>query len=465
VTIFISTHFVNEAARCDRISLMHAGRVLASEPPAAMVEERHAASLEEAFIGYLEDASARELEKRSGPPAPAKKAPPVIMTSDGEATELHNIFSLRRMLSYTMRETLELRRDPFRATLALVGSILLMIVIGYGITMDVDNLTFAVLDYDQTTVSRDYVFSLAGSGYFNERPPLANYEEMDRRMRSGDISLALEIPPGFARDLGRGSPVEIGVWLDGAMPQRAETILGYVQGMHAQWLGAMATRHQSQTGPGSPATIETRFRYNPDVKSLVAMVPAVIPLLLLMIPAMLAALSVVREKELGSITNLYVTPVTRLEFLVGKQLPYIALGMLNFFLLAALAVTIFGVPIKGSFLAGATAALLYVTCATAIGLLISTFMRSQIAAIFGTAIATILPATQLSGLLDPIASLQGPAAVVAHIFPATHFLVISRGIFAKGLGFQDLYHAFIPLLIAIPVLVGLSTVLLKKQEN
>src|SRR5690606_14552817 len=210
---------------------------------------------------------------------------------------------------------------------------------------------------------------------------------------------------------------------------------------------------------------ETRFRYNPNVESIVAMVPAVIPLLLLLIPAMLTALSVVREKELGSIINFYVTPVTRLEFLLGKQLPYVILGMANFLLLALLAVTLFGVPFTGSFLALALATLLYVGAATAMGLLISTFMRSQIAAIFGTAILTMLPATQFSGMIDPVSSLEGLGAVIGQIFPTTHYLTISRGTFSKQLSFSDLHSSFVPLLIAVPVLIGLAAALLKKQET
>ena len=179
---------------------------------------------------------------------------------------------------------------------------------------------------------------------------------------------------------------------------------------------------------------------------------------------MLAALSVVREKELGSIVNLYVTPVTRLEFLLGKQIPYIVLAMINYVVLAMLAVTVFGVPFKGSVLTQATAAVLYVTCATGMGLLISTFMRTQVAAIFGTAVLTILPAAQFSGMIDPVSTLEGLGAMIGEIYPTTYFLTISRGTFSKGLGFADLHRTFIPLLIAIPVLIGLSVALLKKQE-
>src|SRR5690606_28246096 len=135
--------------------------------------------------------------------------------------------------------------------------------------------------------------------------PLTSHAELDRRMRSGEISLAIEIPPGFGRDLERGGPAEVAAWIDGAMPQRAETIRGYVQAMHLGWLQRMARERLGQEAT-SLSSLEIRFRYNPDVKSLPAMVPAIIPLLLMMIPAMLTALAVVREKELGSILNFYV---------------------------------------------------------------------------------------------------------------------------------------------------------------
>jgi ribosome-dependent ATPase len=465
VTIFISTHFVNEAQRCDRISLMHAGRVLVSDTPAGLIEKRGTTTLEEAFIGYLEDAAEAERGAELSPVAekPGKTEPVVVPTSVSEPKP-SPAFSLRRMLSYSRREALELSRDPIRLTLAGLGSVLLMFIMGYGITMDVENLNFAVLDRDQTTVSRDYVLNLSGSRYFTELSPITDYDDLDRRMRAGEISMALEIPPGFGRDVGRGKTVQIGVWIDGAMPSRGETIRSYVRAMHSLWLADVARRKGRGELLAAPATIETRFRYNPDVKSLVAMVPAVIPLLLLLIPAMLAALSVVREKDLGSIINFYVTPVTRMEFLLGKQLPYIVLGMLNFLLLAALAVTVFGVPFKGSFVVLTTAAFLYVACATAMGLFISAFMRSQVAAIFGTAVLTILPAAQFSGIIDPVSSLEGGGALIGRIYPTTHFLTISRGTFSKGLGFADLSDSFPPLVIAIFVLIGLSAALLRKQE-
>ncbi|EJG2193819.1 TPA: ribosome-associated ATPase/putative transporter RbbA [Klebsiella oxytoca] len=459
VTIFISTHFMNEAERCDRISLMHAGKVLASDTPQALVEQRGSATLEEAFIAWLQEAA----EATQPPDAQATAVP--AMEHKTESSVPRQAFSLQRLFSYSRREALELRRDPVRSTLALLGTVILMFIMGYGISMDVEDLRFAVLDRDQTVSSQGWSQNIAGSRYFIEQPPLQSYSELDRRMRNGELAVAIEIPPNFGRDIARGTPVQIGVWVDGAMPNRAETVRGYVQAMHLAWLQEMASRQASPNSDTSLISIETRYRYNPDVKSLPAIVPAVIPLLLMMIPAMLSALSVVREKELGSIINLYVTPTTRSEFLLGKQVPYIVLGMFNFFLLCALSVFVFGVPHKGSFLTLTLAALLYVTIATGLGLLISTFMKSQIAAIFGTAIITLIPATQFSGMIDPVASLEGPGRWIGQIYPTSHFLTIARGTFSKALNLTDLWGSFIPLLIAVPLVLGLSVWLLKKQEG
>ncbi|PLP43444.1 multidrug ABC transporter ATP-binding protein, partial [Klebsiella pneumoniae] len=282
VTIFISTHFMNEAERCDRISLMHAGKVLASDTPQALVEQRGSNSLEEAFIAWLKEAQ---------PSSPVPEEPTSAVASHSGHTAPRQAFSLRRLFSYSRREALELRRDPVRSTLALLGTVILMFIMGYGISMDVEDLRFAVLDRDQTLSSQGWSQNIAGSRYFIEQAPLRSYDELDRRMRDGELAVAIEIPPNFGRDIARGTPVQIGVWVDGAMPNRAETVRGYVQAMHLAWLQEMAGRQSSPQRDTSLISIETRYRYNPEVKSLPAIVPAVIPLLLMMIPAMLSALS------------------------------------------------------------------------------------------------------------------------------------------------------------------------------
>ena len=458
VTIFISTHFMNEAQRCDRISLMHAGRVLASDTPAALAAGHGGGNLEAAFIEYLERASG------SAAAAPVQAAPEVPRPASQTAAPPRR-FSPQRVASYAHREALELMRDPIRLVFALIGTALLMFILGYGISMDVQDLPYAALDRDQSPESRAYLRNFEDSRYFVTRAPIADQTQLDHRMRTGELSLAVEIPPGFGRDLKRGAKPEIGVWIDGAMPFRAETILGYVQGVHLGYLSELSYDALGTPAQFGAAEVAVRYRYNQDVRSLDAMVPAVIPILLIFIPSMLMALGVVREKELGSIINLYVTPVTRLEFLLGKQLPYVGLGMINFFGLVLLAVTAFGVPLKGSLLALAAGALLYVIAATGLGLLISAFTRTQIAALFGTALATMLPAIQFSGLTHPITSLEGGAAIAGKLYPTTWVLLISRGTFSKALGFADLYPYFFALAAFVPVLTILSVLLLRKQGD
>ncbi len=478
VTIFISTHFMNEAERCDRISLMHAGRVLASDTPAALCAARGQPTLEAAFIDYLEEATGIRTQaavdrgnrteiSSSAASATSPGATPETAAQaavDGSPRRERSAFSLRRLLGYAYRESLELRRDPVRLAFALLGSVLLMFVLGYGISMDVEGLRFAALDRDGSPESRAYVQNIAGSRYFVERPAIADDAELDRRMRSGELSLAVDLPPGFGRDLRRGHWPEVGVWIDGAMPYRGETIRGYVQGLHLDYVQQLV-REATGTTTGYPVNIVSRYRYNQDVKSIYAMVPAVIPLLLIFIPAILMALGVVREKELGSITNLYVTPVTRLEFLLGKQLPYVVVTMISFLLLLLQSQLVFHVPVKGSLPALVVAALLYVVVTTGFGLLVSTFTRTQIAALFGTAMLAIIPTVSFSGLTSPVSSLEGAGYWIGQFFPASYFLIISRGIFTKALGFADLLPHFLALAAFIPVLTALSVLLLKKQET
>ena len=483
VTIFISTHFMDEAARCDRISLMHAGKVLASDTPAQLTEARGAKTLEEAFIAYLEEAvianeSASEKALKANEPEPTKeqqaksivegKAPASTEETDNKTVRKHHkdkSFSLLRLFGYAHREMLELIRDPIRLTFALLGSVILMFALGYGLTFDVEDLSFAVLDQDRTPESRDYIQNISGSRYFLEKDAIQSSADLDKRMRSGDISLAIEIPPSFGHDLKRNKQPEIVVWIDGAMPFRGSTMQGYITGIHYAYLTDWYLRNYGVSPSLIPAEIASRYRYNQDFKSIDAMVPAVIPLLLILIPAILMALGVVREKELGSITNLYVTPVTRLEFLLGKQLPYILVSMVSFFALICLAVYVFGVPLKGSFIALIISALLYVIATTGIGLLISAFTNTQIAALIVTAVIVLVVAVSFCGMINPVSSQEGVAAIIGEYFPTTYFLEASRGAFNKALGFNDLSQYFFPLFAFIPVLTIASIYLLPNQDK
>ncbi len=483
VTIFVSTHFMNEAERCDRISLMDSGHVLATDTPANLVSARGVSTLEDAFISYLEEATGARAAEAAAFATPSAKTvePPRLPPSRQRA------FSLQRLFAYTIRETIELLRDPIRLTFALLGTALLMVVFGYGISTDVNNLTFAVLDHDKSHESRAYLEELRGSTYFVEKPPLADYSDLEKRMQSGRIRAGIEIPPGFGRDIERGRPAWVAAWVDGAMPFRADTIRGYLQAMHQLYLTDPAVKTTTPAPPSSqpapyssatagapppysfaarpPARIEIRYKYNQDFESVYAMVPSSLSMLLALFPAILMALAIVREKELGSIINLYVTPVSRIEFLLGKQIPYIGVAMANFALMFLMALFLFRVPLKGSFLTLLFGTLIYVTTTTAYGMVISAFARTQIAALFGTMIMTVLPATQFAGQMVPVSSLSPTAQIIGRAFPMTYFRPIAVGTFTKGLGFGDLAAHLGQLAVFIPALTLISLLLLRKQER
>jgi ribosome-dependent ATPase len=458
VTIFLSTHFMNEAERCDRMSMMHAGKVLAQGPPAQLVAERKAKNLEDAFIGYLEEAAQKsvitsatsEPGEMSGPASPAG--------------ETQSKFSFGRVWAFARREAVELQHDSVRLAFAVLGPILLMIVFGYGISLDVEHLPFAVLDFDGTPASRDYVDGFRGSIYFDEQAPIPNYEELDRRLRNGELRIALELPPAFQKDLQRGRQPEVSAFLDAAVPFRAETARGYIESVHDQYLSQL--RKSKGLPPASkPIKIESRALYNQNFKSIYAMVPGDIMLLLILIPSMLTALSVVREKELGSIANFYAAPATRLEFLAGKQLPYVGVALVQFVTLVALAIFLFRVPLKGSWETLVLGGVIYVLASTGFGLLISVFAPTQTAAIFAAAIITILPAVQFSGMFVPVSSLTGGAWFAAKIFPSTYFQAISVGTFTKALGLPSLWRNVVALGLLALIYFVASVVLLEKQED
>ena len=456
VTIFLSTHFMNEAQRCDRISLMHAGKVLACDTPAALQLQFKGQTLEAAFVTCLEQAQA--------PIATAAPPTPIDTTLAPVAPMQDSRFSFGRLRALASREGKELLRDKVRMAFALLGAMFMMVIFGYGISLDVEKLAFAVYDQDQTPQSRAYLEAFRSSRYFDEQPPISDPAQLHRRLQRSEIKLALEIPPGFGRDLFAGRQPAVAAWLDGGMPFRAETSRNYVEAVHQGNLVQLAEQSSPALNRQAAAQLETRFRYNQDVVSVNAIGPGVMALILAFIPAMLTALGIVREKELGSITNFYATPLTRLEFLLGKQAPYLAISLINLAVLTAMNRWLFGVPFKGSGLTLAFGGLLYVLATTSMGLLISAFTRTQIAAILGTMIITSLPTIQFSGLIVPRSSLDGAAAVMGMLFPAGYFLDIAVGTFTKALDIRQLWPQCLALFGFFLGFTGLSLAMLKKQE-
>lgn len=453
VTLFVSTHFMNEAERCDRVSLMDRGRVLAVGTPQELMRQRQAATLEDAFISFLEEAQ---------PPAVAAGHAAMVEQGGVRAAPSGWRAAWARVWAFARRETIELRRDRMRLGFALLGPIVLLCIAASSISFDIERVRFAVLDEDRSFASRDLVEHFWGSPYFSEQPAPRSRAQADEMLRAGTAQLLIDLPPGFERDLLTGRQPEIGMLIDGTEPFTAANVRAYVTGVVLEYVAALERSRPGGAAP-LPVSVEPRFIYNQEFRSIYAITPGVIMLALILVPAMLTALGVVREKETGSITNLYASPATIGEYLLGKQLPYVAIAMVSYVSLVVITILLLGVPLKGSFLALSVGALLFILAGTALGLLISTVVDSQVAAIFGTAIICLIPSVNFSGLLYPVSTLTGSGYWIALGFPSSWFQLISLGGFTKGLGARS----FLPMYAA---LAGLATVymlgarlLLKKQ--
>ncbi len=460
VTIFVTTHFMNEADRCDRISLMHAGRVLAVGAPRDLVKQRGSSSLEDCFAGYLAEAAGIDRSKT------LELAPAAAAEAEAEALAPPKRFNPGRLWAYARRETVELLRDPIRLAFAAVGPVILMLAFGYGISFDIENLAMASFDQDDTPQSRELLQGFEGSRYFSMQPPIKSAEEAERRLKSGNTQIVVEAPPGFGRDLLNGRKPEVDATVDGAMTFRGETAKNYVSGV-VRKQGEELQREVHR--PGTPNAwdennIETRFRYNQAFLSVNAMVPSIFMLMLCLIPAIMSAIAIVREKETGSIANFRSTPITRFEFLIGKQLPYVAVAMINFFALLLIALFVFHVPVKGPFLVLLLGTFVYVISTTGFGELISSFTRTQVAAVFATTILSVVPAVNFSGMLAPVSSLSGGARIIGLSFPSSWYQQVSVGVFAKALGMADLWPNIAAIAVIALVFMILSLILLRKQE-
>ncbi|WP_417808147.1 ribosome-associated ATPase/putative transporter RbbA [Thioclava sp.] len=456
VTIFVSTHFMNEAERCDRISLMHAGRVLAVGTPADLAHSKGTDSLEEAFVSYLREA---ETTPDRAP------APPAIHAATESPASVHRSFDPARLWAFARRESIELLRDKIRLSFAFLGPLILMLTFGYGISFDVQDLPYAVFDQDQSAESRALMESFSGSRWFSEQPPATSSADLSARMKSAELVVGIEIPPEFGKDLLRSERPEVRVMVDGAMPFRAETTRGYLSGLAASYMSDQIERTYGRVINTSAASVETRFRYNQSFESVYAMIPSVIMLMLILIPSMMSAMGVVREKETGSIANFRSTPVTRTEFILGKQLPYIVIALISFVTLMMMAYGVFGVTVKGSISTLLLGTLLYVMAATGFGVLISAFTRTQVAATFAAAVIAIIPAVNFSGLLVPVSSLSGSGRLIGLAFPSAWYQQISVGTFTKSLGFGELWQNHLMLAGFAVFFIAVSILALRKQEK
>lgn len=354
----------------------------------------------------------------------------------------------KRIVALAWKEWREIVRDRLFFALAFIVPTMLMLIFGFGLTLDVENLPFAVVDHDRTPASRDYAYRFISSRYFDFKGYADDERTIDRLLADNQVRVALVIPPRFDERLSRGEPAPVQVIIDGTFPMRAQTTQGYVAAINA----AVSAENMAQALSATrgvpmaeararvqPVKLEVRYLYNQSIKSIWSMAPKLIMLIMMLSPPFLTALGVVREKESGSIFNIYSSTVSPGEFLLGKLAPYVLISAANWFILWLLCLWVYQVPFKGDPLFFTLASLIYVVCTTGFGLVISMLVQTQVAAMIITSIITIIPAVLYSGLLLPLSSLSPSASLIAHSLPPMYYGRIVTDCFLKGAGAAELW--------------------------
>ena len=377
-----------------------------------------------------------------------------------------------RIKALAYKEWREILRDRLFLALAFILPVSMMLIFGYGIMMDVENIPFAVLDQDRTAMSRDYLHLFMDSRYFDYKGHVQSERELEPLLADSKIRFAIIVPPKFQENLKAARPVAVQSLIDGTFPFRTSTSKGYVIAINNAFNGKllagfisrkMGIPPEQAAALAGPVKVQLRYLYNQEIKSIWSIAPSMMMFVLLMTPPFLTALGVVREKENGSIYNIYSSTVTRAEFLIGKLLPYLGISIINVIILWLMAVLVFAAPFKGDPLFFFPASVVYVSCTTGIGLLVSLFARTQVAAMMITVIVTIVPAVLYSGLLVPIASMDAASQFEAHLFPAMYYTDIALGSFLKGIGVGQLWGRVGALLFYSGVLWTASYLLFHKR--
>ncbi|MBW1917233.1 MAG: ABC transporter permease [Deltaproteobacteria bacterium] len=370
----------------------------------------------------------------------------------------------RRLQSVVRKEAREIYRDKLYLAMAFVVPVFLKILFGYGLTLDVKNIPTAVLDWNRSPASREYVDRVGRSRYFTLERYLLDYGPIYQGLLKGRLRLGLIIPPDFDRTLALGQETEVQALIDGSFPDRALTSRSYLEAINLEFNQELARRWQSSTGSMPPwIEVDTRAWFNSDLESKNFIVPGLMVTTLFFYPALLASIAIVREKESGSIFNIYCSPIRRWEYVIGKLLPYLGIGLINYVMIFLLSDYLFDVPFRGSFVFLTLAAVIYTGVSTAWGLLMSILFRTQVAAMLITMVTTMIPAFIYSGFFIAVNSMGPEAQFMAYILPATYFMELVRGVYLKGLGIQVYWSNLLILMMFLIIFLGLGIHRLKKR--
>lgn len=363
--------------------------------------------------------------------------------------------SLTRIGAMAGKEVHHVRRDPRTLVLALVAPVLLILVFGYGVSFDVEDVPIAVVDRDRTPTSRALTRALVASGDFRLVARCEGLPEVDTRMAAGEILGALVIPAGFAHRLGRGEPGDVQWIADGADANTGAQAL-----VKADAFGRAASArltHADLSAQRPPFAVALWTRFNPEARSALFIVPGLVAYILALVAVLLTALTVAREWERGSMEQLFATPVSTFEIVVGKLLPYLALGVLATLLAVCLGAWVFEVPIRGSvpLLSGAT--LVFLVAMLGQGLVVSVVTRNQMVATQVALLTSMMPSVLLSGFMFPIANMPLPLRMIANVLPASHFVTVLRGVMLKGNGARELYPDVLAMVAFAVFVVAVAT--------
>lgn len=359
-----------------------------------------------------------------------------------------------RLWALSHKEVLHMVRDRQVLYLALGMPVVMVVLFGYAVSFDVEDVHIAVVDNDHSPASRRFVERLDASHAFDVSRHLPSAGKAEALFRKDAVKAVLVIPRGFARDLQRGETSAVQLLMDGADGTTARVAVGY-----ASQIGQLETLERMQSALSLQAPIDPRVRtwFNPTMDSAVFVVPGLVAVVLAVLAVLLAALTVAREWERGSMEQLFATPVDRLSVVLGKVLPYVGLGIVQFMLVIAAGAWLFDVPLRGEFVWVFVAVVLFLVCALGQGLLISMITKSQQVATQIGAVSSILPALLLSGFLFPVENMPLLLQLLSRVVPARYLISVLRGVLLKGLGPSELWPAFLSLCLLAAVLVGLTT--------
>ena len=372
-----------------------------------------------------------------------------------------------RLLAIVRKETREVLRDPIYLGLAIIVPLVVMTLLAEGFVLDVKSLPVAFVDQDRSPTSREYVYAFTNSEYFKLVTLTDDMARAEHMLQAAEVRAIVVIPPDFSRSLDAGRRPTVQVLVDGSFAGRALIVSGYVSAIDSQFSAGLMAAELARRGLATtnvvPVSVEGRVWFNPSLEAENSTVPGLLVISLMFYPGLLAALVVVREKERGTIFNLYCSPVSRWEVIVGKAVPYVGLAFVDYFLLFAMSVWLFHVRFVGSFFVLTVAALLYITCCVGLGLVISVLSSTQVAAMLVTFIGLMTPSMMFSGMMSPIASMDRSAQAISRLIPASYFMGMARGVFLKGLGLRYYLQDFASLAAFALVVFSIAILSFRKK--